>query len=80
MQKSTSKSISSYTSVFLLANTRASTSICINAGLAVLLQIDVQSGSIPVECLSREVDYRKRTSPCHTPRLDTPVSPAFPAL
>lgn len=62
------------------SNMRASLSICINVVPAVCLQIDVQSGSIPVECLSREVDYSKGTSPCHSAGPDTPISLAFPAL
>lgn len=67
-------------STVLLADMRASSSICINVVPTVWLQIDVQSGSIPVECLSREVDYSKWTSPCHSAGPDIPISLAFPAL
>ena len=42
--------------MFVRANVTVSLSICINVVPAVWLQIEVQSGSIPVECLSREVD------------------------
>lgn len=80
MQKPIRKMIFNYMSAALLANMRAYSFICITVVPTLLLQIDVQSGSIPPECLSRQVDYSKRTSSCHSAGADTPISLAFPAL
>lgn len=80
MQKSTHKMIFNHMSAALLANMRAYSFICFNVVPILWLQIDVQSGSIPLECLSREVDYNKRTSSCHSAGADTPISLAFTAL
>lgn len=56
IKKLTYNFISNYMSVFLLENMSVIPSIYINLDPTVWLQIDVQRGSIPAECLSRDVD------------------------